>query len=47
MHSKSNKKIIGDENITANTFRIQAYDLIMCGVICIGLTDILHQFIHP
>ena len=28
-----------NKNITANIFRIQAYDLVMCGYFCIGFID--------
>ena len=28
-----------NKNITANVFRIQAYDLVMCGYFCIGFID--------
>ena len=30
-----------NKNITANIFRIQSYDLIMCGYFCIGLIDVI------
>ena len=36
---KKIKKIIGDKNIITNIYRIQAYDLIMCGYFSI-------EFIH-
>ena len=28
-------------SITTNTFRVQAYDLIMCGYFCIGFIDFM------
>ena len=31
----------GNKNITTNIFRIQAYDLIMCGVFCIGFINFI------
>ena len=31
------KKIIGNKNITTNTYTIQAYDSIKCGNFCLGL----------
>ena len=34
---KDIKKVIGNENIITNIYRIQAYDLIMCGYVFIGL----------
>ena len=37
--SKEIKKFIGEKNILTNIYRIQAYDLIMCGYFCIGLID--------
>ena len=30
-----------NNNIKTNNFRIQAYDLIMCGYICIGFIDFM------
>ena len=33
------KTFIGNKNIKTNIFRIQAYDLIMCGYFCIGFID--------
>ena len=36
-------KFIGRKNIIANIFRIQAYDLIMCGYFCIGFTDFMFK----
>ena len=35
------KAFIGNKNIKTNTFRIQAYDSIMCGSFCIGFIDIM------
>ena len=40
---KKFKKFIGNKNITTNIFRIQAYDSIMCGYICIGFVDFFFQ----
>ena len=34
-------KIIGNKNITANIFRVQVYDSIMCGCFCIGFIDFI------
>ena len=36
---KEIKKFIGNKNIEANIFRIQAYDSGMCGYFCIGFID--------
>ena len=36
------KTFIGNKNIEANIFRIQAYDSIMCGYVCIGFIDFMH-----
>ena len=36
---KEVKKIINIKNIIANIFRIQAYDLVMCGYFCIGFIN--------
>ena len=33
---KKIKNFIGNRNITANTFKVQVYDSIMCGYFCIG-----------
>ena len=36
-------KFIGRKNIIANIFRIQAYDLKMCGYFCIGFIDFMFK----
>ena len=33
--------IIGSKNIITNIYRIQSYDLIMCGYFCIGFIDLM------
>ena len=33
------KKIIGNRNIKANIYRVQASNSVMCGYFCIGLID--------
>ena len=38
---KKFKKTIGNKNIMANIYRIQAYDSIMCEYFCIGLFDFM------
>ena len=38
---KEIKKIIGNKNIITNIYRIQAYDLIMCGYFCTGFVDFM------
>ena len=38
---KEFKKFIGNKNIIANIYRIQAYDSIMCGCFCIGFIDFM------
>ena len=38
---KEIKKFIGNKNITANIFRIKAYDSVMCGYLCIGFIDFM------
>ena len=35
------KKFIGNKNIITNIYRIQIYDLIMCGYFCIGFIDFM------
>ena len=35
------KKFIGNKNIITNTYRIPAYDSIMCGYFCIGSIDFM------
>ena len=35
------KKCIGNKNIKANIFRVQANDSVMCGYFCIGYIDIM------
>ena len=39
--AKEIKKIIGNKDIKANIFRIQAYNSIMRGHFCIGFTDFM------
>ena len=36
---KEIRKLIGNKNIIANIYRIQAYDSITCGYFCIGFID--------
>ena len=38
---KEIKKIIKNENIIGNIFRLQSYDLVMCGYFCIGFIDFM------
>ena len=38
---KEIKAFIGNKNIKTNSFRIQLYDLIMCGYFCIGFIDFM------
>ena len=33
--------LIGSKNILTNIYKIQAYDLIMCGYFCIGFIDFM------
>ena len=40
---KEIKKFINNKNIIANIFRTQAYDSVMCGYLCIGLTDFMFK----
>ena len=35
------KEFIGNKNIKANIFRVQANNLIMCGYFCIGFIDFM------
>ena len=35
------KEFIGNKNIKANTFRVQANNSIMCGYFCIGFIDFI------
>ena len=35
------KKFVGNNNIIANIFRVQANDSIICGHFCIGFTDFM------
>ena len=32
---------MGNKNIITNIYKIQAYDLIMCGYFCIGFIDFM------
>ena len=36
---KEIKKCISNKNIQANIFRMQAYNSVMCGYLCIGFID--------
>ena len=38
---KEIKAFINNKNINTSIFRIQAYDLIMCGYFCIGFIDFM------
>ena len=38
---KKIKKFIDNKNIRTNTFRIQAYNSVMCGYFCIGFIDFM------
>ena len=38
---KEVKKLIGNKNITANTYRKQSYNSLMCRYFCIGFIDFL------
>ena len=38
---KAIKKNIGNKDIIANIFRMQAYDSVMCGYFCIGFIDFM------
>ena len=38
---KEIKKFIGNKNIIANIYRVQAYDSVMCGYFCTGLIDFM------
>ena len=40
---KESKKFIDNKNIIANIFRIQAYDSVMCGYLCIGFIDFMFK----
>ena len=35
------KKFVGNKNIKANIFRVQANDSVMCGYFCIGFIDFM------
>ena len=38
---KKKKEFVNNKNITANIFRIQAYDSVMCEYFCIGFIDFM------
>ena len=38
---KEIKKFVGNKNTITNSYRIQAYDSIMCGYVCIGFIDFM------
>ena len=40
---KEFKKFIGNKNIITNIYRIQNYDLVMCGYFCIGFIDFMFK----
>ena len=40
---KEIKEFIKNRNIKTNTFKIQAYDSIMCGYFCIGFIDFMFK----
>ena len=36
-------KFIGRKNLMTNIFRIQSYDSVMCGYLCIGFIDFMFK----
>ena len=40
---KEIKNFINNKNIIANTFRIQAYDSVLCGYFCIGFINYMFK----
>ena len=40
---KEIKKLINNENIIANIFRIETYDSVMCGYFCIGFINFMFK----
>ena len=44
---KEIKKFIGSKNMITNTYRIQAYDEIICGYFCIGFIDFMSSLFSP
>ena len=40
---KEIRKFIRKKNVTTNTYRIQAYDSIMCWYFCIGIIDFMFK----
>ena len=38
---KEIKPFIANKNVVTNIYRIQAYDLIMCGYVCMGFIDFM------
>ena len=38
---KEMKKVLGNQNIITNIYRIQKYDSIICGYFCIGFIDFM------
>ena len=40
---KEFKKFIGNKNMITNIYRIQNYDLVMCGYFCIGFIDFMFK----
>ena len=40
---KENKNFIGNKNIIRNIYRIQAYNLIICGYFCIRFIDFITE----
>ena len=40
---KEIKKIIGNKNVETNIFRVQNYDLVMCGCFCTGGIDFMFK----
>ena len=33
--------VMGDKNVITNIYRIQAYNLVICGYFCIGFIDLI------
>ena len=40
---KETKIFIGNKNIQTNIFRMQAYDSVICGYVCIGFIDFMRK----
>ena len=43
---KDIRKFIGNKNVITNIYRIQTYNSIMCGYVCVGFIDFILKGVY-